>query len=409
MKRWMILFLCVCLLLLAACSNSATLPSSQSKTPPVPARTMTEEEALALTEFGLSMLQNLPAEEDNPLVSPASVAYALGMTANGAQGQTLAQMEAVLGLPLEQLNQSLSGWKAGLPDSDDCSIHIANGIWLRDTDGLVIQDSFLQAATRWYAAETRKAPFDQSTVDDINGWVSKHTKGMIPVVLQQMPEDAMVCLVNALAFDAQWQTPYREAQVRDWYFRPQEGVPVKVDMMLSTEWQYLEDEQAVGFVKNYAGKTCAFAALMPNEGVSIPEYLATLTPEHLYGLLSAPQREEVDAGLPAFELEYSAGLTEPLAAMGMTDAFSEMADFSAMGQYAGQPLYISDVLHKTYIKVDPEGTKAAAATTVYAAPSSAPVEEEVKQVILERPFLYFLVDTQSHLPFFMGIFENPVG
>lgn len=410
MKRWMILVLCACLLLLAACGSKASIQlSSQAKSPPVPARTMTEEEALALTEFGLSLLQTLPDEEENPLVSPASVAYALGMTANGAQGQTLTQMEAVLGLPLELLNQTLSGWKAALPAEDDCSIHLANALWLRDDPALIVQDGFLQAAARWYDAAVYKAPFDHSTVEEINGWIKKHTREMIPTILSELPEDGALCLVNALAFDAQWKTPYRENQVRDSRFYPEESSSVPVDMMYSTEWQYLEDEQATGFIKPYAGGSCAFAALMPNVGFTVERYLETLTAEHLYGLLSAPQREEVDAGLPAFELEYNAGLADPLKAMGMTDAFSGKADFSAMGQYAGQSLYISDALHKTFIQVDPQGTKAAAATAVVVAPTAAPVEDEVKSVILERPFLYFLIDTQTNLPFFMGIFERPVG
>lgn len=408
MKRWLSLFLCTALLLLSACSSGQSSQLvAQAKTPPAEASPVTQEGAQALTGFGLELLKNLPNREENPLVSPASVAYALGMTANGAQGQTLAQMEAVLGLPLEPLNQTLSGWKAALPAEDDCSIHLANALWLRDDPALTVQDSFLQAAARWYDAAVYKAPFDHSTVEEINGWVKKHTREMIPSILSGLPEDGALCLVNALAFDAQWKTPYRETQVRDGRFYPAEGGSVQVDMMYSTEWQYLEDERATGFIKPYAGSRCAFAALMPDVSFTVESYLETLTAEHLYELLSQPQREEVDAGLPAFTLEYDAGLADPLKAMGMTDAFSSKADFSAMGHYAGQPLYIGSVLHKTYIKVDPQGTKAAAATAVVAVPTAAPAEDTVKEVILERPFLYFLIDTQTNLPFFMGIMENP--
>ena len=408
MKRWLCLFFCITLLLLSACGNrQSSQLVSQSAPPPADGSAMTEDEVRVLTGFGLELLKNLPNREENPLVSPASVAYALGMTANGAGGQTLAQMEAVLGLPVAQLNQALSGWKAALPAADDCSLHLANALWLRDDPGLTVQDSFLQAAARWYDAAAYKGPFDGSTITEINDWVSRHTKKMIPTILNQLPEDAVLCLVNALAFDAQWKTPYRETQVRDGRFYPAEGGSVPVDMMYSTEWQYLEDEQATGFIKPYAGGSCAFVALMPNVGFSVEYYLETLDAGHLYELLSQPQREKVDAGLPAFALEYDTGLAKPLAAMGMTDAFSSKADFSAMGQYAGQPLYISDVLHKTYIQVDPQGTKAAAATAVVVAPTAAPAEDTVKEVILDRPFLYFLIDTRTSLPFFMGIMENP--
>lgn len=412
MKRWMAGILCASLLLLAACGNMASDDlTRQVKSPDVEPEPLTGEAAAALTGFGLELLKQNLNKEENPLVSPASVAMALGMTANGARGQTLAQMEEVLGLPVEELNRALHAWKASLPATEKCSIHLANAIWLRDSDSLTVQQDFLQAAADWYGASAYKAPFDDSTVREINGWVKKNTKEMIPSIVNEIPQDAMLYLVNALAFEAEWATVYKEHQIRDWEFALENGEKETVDMMYSTERNYLEDENATGFLKYYAGRRYAIAALLPREGMTVEEYLDTLTAEGLRAMLTAPQDVEVRARMPAFEAEYSVMLNEALRDMGMEDAFSALpgvADFSAMGQYDGQNLYISEVAHKTYIKVDPKGTKAAAATAVLTVPSAAPAQEpQYKTVILERPFVYFLLDTDTGLPFFAGVMRDP--
>ena len=126
-----------------------------------------------------------------------------------------------------------------------------------------------------------RAPFDETTLADLNAWVSDRTDGMIPAILDRIPGSAMVYLVNALAFDGQWESVYRENQIHEGTFTAEDGAAQPVQMMYSQEYAYLEDGLATGFLKYYEGGTYAFAALLPNEGVSLEDYIASLTGEGL--------------------------------------------------------------------------------------------------------------------------------
>ena len=172
--------------------------------------------------------------------------------------------------------------------------------------------------------------------------------------------------------------------------------------MHGTENTYLRDANATGFLKYYEDHRYAFVALLPNEGISVADYVASLTGEKLTALLSAPQNIMVQAGIPKFESEYSVLLNDVLKEMGMVDAFDPVtADFSCMGSSEDGGIHISRVLHKTFISVAEEGTRAGAATLVEAADGASMIGD-FKTVIMDRPFVYLLIDTRTHLPFFMG-------
>ena len=365
---------------------------------------LTEESAAALTGFSVDLLRE-NWDGENLLLSPLSVLSALGLTANGAQGETLAQMEEVLGLPVEELNNVLASWTEGLPQDKKCRVDLADSLWLRDDGSFEANPDFLQTTADWYGAEVFGSRFDDAAVRDINGWVEKGTHGMIDRILDEIPDDAVLYLINALALEAEWQNVYEEWDILEqWSFFPEDREEQYVDMMRSTEYVYLEDEHAQGFRKAYQGGHWAFAALLPEEGTRLEDYIASLTGERLYEILSAPEYREVRAGIPMFESSYSTELSASLRAMGMTDAFEPgTADLSGMGSSDFGPLFISKVLHKTYISVDDKGTKAAAVTAVATSGGSGPAELDPTPVVfLERPFLYMLVDTETNLPAFIG-------
>lgn len=210
-------------------------------------------------------------------------------------------------------------------------------------------------------------------------------------------------LVNALAFEAEWQSIYEKHQVRDRTFTTESGTKRKVEMMYSGEHFYLDDGNATGFIKYYAGRKYAFAALLPNEGTSVSDYVMTLTGEGLYKLLTSPVNISVDAGLPKFEFEYGTELSETLSSMGMSDAFdANLADFTGLGVSSAGNIFINRVIHKTYIKVGERGTKAGAATVVEMTDGAAAEPLEAKSVVLDRPFVFMLIDAETCLPFFIG-------
>ena len=243
--------------LLSGCGGPPRLQArdlmAEVPAPKVPVDTqMTEDSAAAVMDFCVRLFQEGGVEGENVLISPVSVLYALAMAANGAQGDTLEQMEAVLGLPLLELNEFCRAWLAALPEEDG-ALSIANSLWFRDSEMLTVEESFLEANALWYGADVYEAPFDDATVSDVNAWVDYHTGGTIPVILEEIPENAMVYLVNALAFDGRWETPYREDQVRAGTFTREDGTVREAELMYSTEDWYLSDGKAQGFLKYYEG------------------------------------------------------------------------------------------------------------------------------------------------------------
>jgi serpin B len=218
-------------------------------------------------------------------------------------------------------------------------------------------------------------------------------------------------LVNALAFEAQWPEYFKSDAVHDGAFTDAYGEEHRARFMYSNVYSYLEDENAVGFIKNYSGSKYAFAALLPNEGINVNDYLAGLDGEKLNSLLLNPKRVTVRTSIPKFEAEFDSDISSVLADMGMSLAFdSERADFSEMGSYfygsERVNIFISSVLHKTKIQVGEQGTKAGAVTVVEMSKDTAPDLGEVKTVYLNRPFIYMIIDCENAVPIFLGVINE---
>ena len=368
--------------------------------------------AAAAADFGVRLFQTTMEDGKNTLISPLSVLYALAMTANGADSETLAQMEQVLGMDAENLNSFMLAYMDLLPKDKACKMSLANSIWFKDDPRFEVKESFLQTNADYYDASIYKAAFDQGTLNDINAWVKKHTDGMIPEILDKIPEDAIMYLVNALAFEAEWDEIYEKTQVWGGDFTTEDGTRQDVEMMHSQENAYLEDDLATGFIKYYKGRKYAFVALLPNAGVTVSEYVDSLTGEHLLEMLSDPEHVQTIVTLPKFETEYDIEMSAHLEAMGMPDAFDyRVADFSRMGTYTGEDvnICIDRVIHKTFISVAEKGTKAGAATVVEMDTEGAMSVEDYREVVLDRPFVYMLIDCETNLPFFIGTMMNVEG
>ena len=368
--------------------------------------------AAAAADFGVRLFKTSMEEGKNTLISPLSVLYALAMTTNGAEGETLAQMEQVLGMDVDNLNSYMLAYLDLLPESKDYKMSLANSIWFKDDPNFAVEQSFLQTNADYYGAGAYKAAFDEGTRNDINNWVKEHTDGMIPEIIDEIPDEAIMYLVNALAFDAKWADEYEEHQIREGRFTMEDGTRQDVDMMHSEEHAYLEDDLATGFIKYYKDRKYAFVAMLPNDGVTVSQYVNSLTGEHLRDLLNNPEDLTVFASIPKFETEYDIEMSEVLQEMGMTDAFDwQVADFSRLGTYNvdGMNICISRVLHKTFISVSEQGTRAGAATAVEMVAEGAMEIVDFKEVVLDRPFVYMLIDCETNLPFFIGTMMNVSG
>lgn len=357
----------------------------------------------AVTDFAVRLFQASEENGKNTLVSPLSVLCALAMTANGAEDETLQQMEDVLGMTTEEMNLYIYSYMQDLPQDEKYKLSLANSIWFTDHERFTVNQDFLQTTADYYEADIYKAPFNEQTCKDINNWVKEKTDGMIPSALDKIPEDALMYLINALAFDAEWADIYEKHQVREGVFTKEDGTKQECEFMYSTESNYFEDEKAIGFLKYYKSGKYAFVAMLPKEGVTVSEYIASLTGESLNELLSNPQHTTVYTSIPKFETSYSVEMSEILESMGMTKAFDPNgAVFDGLGTSTGGNIHISRVIHKTYISVEEKGTKAAAVTIVEPGDGAAMEPEQPKEVYLDRPFVYMLIDCENNIPFFIG-------
>ena len=368
---------------------------------------ITPEATAAVSDFALQLFRAANDSDQNTLISPLSVLCALAMTANGAEEETLLQMESTLGMGRESYNEFFHSYLTALHSDASSALKLANSIWFADRSDFVPEEDFLKTSAACYGADAYLAPFDDSTVREINTWVSKKTDSMIPSILDQIPDEAVMYLVNALAFDAKWSQPYSDFDVNPGEFTAADGTKQAVDFMRSEEQTYLSDDHAAGFIKYYLGRDYAFVALLPNEGVSVDDYLDSLDGEKLQSLIENRSQETVITVTPKFETQTSLELSEVLKAMGMELPFDgEQADFSSLGTSQAGNLSISSILHKTFISVAEDGTRAGAVTAIAVEAACEP-EEEPKKVRLDRPFVYMLIDCETDLPFFIGTMLNP--
>lgn len=355
----------------------------------------------AYADFALMLFQMCAANDpkENTLVSPLSVMTALAMTANGAKGETMAQMYRTLGGSMDgsELNRYLGTYLKNLPGDEKAKLASANSIWLRE-NSVRFRKDFLQTNADYYGADVFQSKFDDKTLADINQWVSDNTGGMIPKVLDEISARTVMYLINALSFDAEWKQIYREDQVHDGEFTDINGSTETVSMMSAEEFCYLDDGKAKGFMKPYAAGY-SFVAMLPDEGISLGKYVNSMDYAKIAAQIKSDRQEPVLASLPKFSAGYSTELSGVLKQAGMTEAFDETsADFSGMADVKPGDLYINRVIHKTAIEVNERGTKAGAVTAV---------EMNTKgflmnAVYLDRPFVYMIIDNESALPIFIG-------
>lgn len=340
----------------------------------------------------------------NVLISPESIMTAMAMAANGARSDTQEEIRKTLygTLSVDEFNKNMSAYNDFLVLSEDVKFHLANGIWIRNKKSEVQADkNFLATNEKYYHSGAYLEPFDKTTVKKINDWVKKNTNGMIPSIIQNIPSQLRMYLINALVFEGRWATQYGDSQVKKENFTTAAGQKQSVSMLNSMEHSYLQDDKATGVMKYYDGYDYAFVAILPNKNISLEQYINEMTGESFVKFVQSEQQKRVRTKIPEFSYDYDVNLKDALQAMGIQKAFTDAADFGGMAKTRDGILYIDSVQHKTHIELDRNGTKAAAVTSIAMAGAAAPTEPP-KEVYLDRPFLYAIVEVSTGLPIFMG-------
>jgi len=380
----------------------------------------------ANTAFALDLMgQITQARPDaNIFISPFSVSSALQMVENGAAGQTKTEMQQVLhtaGLPpaitndqadclgchsaaanrvFKELNQQLASRK-------DVTLNLANGIWFKQ--GFHLKPAFVADNTNFFQAELAAVDFgNPQSAQIINNWADKQTQGKIKDVVQY-PFDPLtrVILANAIYFKGEWVRPFDKSQTKPRDFHLSSGKVKSAPMMAQDgkfEYQETPDFQAVQL--SYHGGL-QMQVFLPAKNSSPQKLLVDfkVTGNWQNNILPGFNEREGSLVLPKFTMDYDVTLNESLKALGMKRAFGDDADFSAM---ADEPLFISKVKQKSYVEVDEKGTEAAAVTTVTIMAMSMRMEPPKPfEMIVDRPFLFVISDTDSGSILFIGIVNDP--
>ena len=374
-------------------------------------KTIDEKFRLANSQFALELMKRQFSDSDNVMISPYSIMQAMGMLTNGADGETLTELENVMGgVSVDELNKYLKQWRINQPNEESCKLTTANSIWARnDENRIKPRPEFLQNTADYYNSEVYVAPFDDTTLKDINAWVNQKTDEMIPKIIDDISPEAIMFLINAVAFDAKWEAPYEHEATRKMDFTDYKGNTAKTDMLCGIESRFIHDDHAEGFYKYYKGKKYAFAALLPEDGMTVTEYISSLTPEHFSTLFAEPKAEKVSwedmtmVRIPKFKYDYQTLLNDTLTDMGMVKSFTDYADFTKLTS-VGHPS-VSEVIHDTFIRLDEGGTKAAAVTAIITKDAQV-IMDAPNELNFDRPFVYAIVDTETDMPVFLGTLTN---
>ena len=407
---------------LAAANVRAQQPASNANAAPA-ARI-----AAADNGFGLRLFEAVHKKEGdkNVCVSPLSIALALQMTYNGASGTTRAAMSHALelgGMTLNDVNKANSALLNTLPvtgqrrsapngqasnpsgtakDASAPRLEIANSLWLQNARA--VNPDFLQRTRQYYGAQVSSL---EGAPDTINTWVNTHTQGKITkIVTAADVRSAFTVLVNAVYFKAAWDTPFYKEATSDKPFHLASGATRTSKMMAQTQYfNYYAGEGLQMVSLPYRGCDLDMIVALPKAGTNLAAFLPTVTPAKWQQWTAKMTGQRGTVELPRFRAEFGVECQDTLAALGMGEAFTRRADFSAMSSI--KPLFISKVVHKTYINVDEQGTEAAAATAVVMRAGSAlPVGTPFKMT-MDRPFLYAIRDRQTGVLLFIGTLADP--
>lgn len=388
-------------------SNELTAGSSGS-----PAEMKTPDDVLheAYETFAYRMLKAVPGGTTR-MISPFSIYTALAMLDNGAEGNTLAQIDKILGLTDAERNAYMAAWIKRLTESETAGTVFTNAdsIWVKSALEKAVPKAFLDTCVQYYKAAVFSAAMDAGTVNDVNQWINDHTMGMIKEAVDELSPDVSMILINAIALDAKWAHPFYTEDIReDYTFTKENGTTTKVSMMFGEgDRGYLENDLCTGFTKSYQGGEFKYVALLPKEGVTVAQLVESLQPGIVKSLWQNEKMGEVHIGLPKYEEEFSLVLNSMLGSLGMTDAFDpDLATFGRLIDPAAGNTCVNSVIHKTYISVDNEGTRAAAVTVIIMENATAVgPEENIYRVVLDRPFVYMIVDADG-MPIFLGTYEG---
>ena len=397
--------------LFAACTyNGVTQPKSLQLSP-------TEKELVQhCNDFSFNLLAQVAnnEEQENVILSPLSASMLLGMLMNGADGETLAQIQTMTGfgndISIDDINAYYKQLIDVLPELDKVTkLNIANGIWVRED--FPVKDTFITACKDNFKAQARNVHSftDENVLNDINSFVAQQTNNHIKKVIDasMVDDNTAMALLNALYFKSMWVTKFKKSNTRKGSFTTLKRQQIQTDMMHLSEEKFLVCEKMDYSMIElpYKGDEYCADIVMPgnryeNPDIDIREWIKSINDEKWQEMIKSLHKTEVDLAMPKFSIKYQRALKEDLIALGMKDAFDgAYADFSNLSD---RPTYVSCLNQHTFMKVDEEGTEAAAVTI-----SLMGEKASGYYFCVDRPFLFVIRERDFGTILFAAIIGHP--
>jgi len=406
MKRF-IPFLAMALMVMS-CTNDTETPLTTDLT-------TTEKSAKIIAadnQFGFEIFQKVNAslsESKNTMISPMSISLALGMLYNGTDGNTKTQMENMLhksGLNADDINQSYKDLVTGLVSHDPkVELSIANAIFYRNT--FPVKTDFITTNQNYYQAEVSGLDFTKTTetLNTVNGWVNTKTKGKIDQIISRVnPEDVMYIL-DAIYFNGEWQYRFETKETADMSFTKEDQSVIQVPTMtIENPFNYFSDQNFQMLEMPYGSGKFSMLIFLPASGKCTNDIISLMTAENVNGWISKMTEQKKKVFLPKFEFKFEDSLVDELKALGMTDAFNDTkANLTGISEAA--KLFVSEVTHKSYIKVDERGTEAAAVTSIIVGTTSVGPDQNTFKA--DHPFVFAIREKDTKSILFIGKVMNP--
>ena len=361
----------------------------------------------AIADFSVRLLQETAHSGKNILISPVSVLASLMIAQFGAAGSTLEQMEAVVGANADAVMYMLDGMFRNV---DESVLKCSNQTWLNTGIGIRFNPVFIEKCRRALSADLYPRRNMPKELLKREGILHKLRSLLLPDSDENVNPTVMV-IRNELSFQCRWREFYQQSEIRKHPFEAENGSVKLATFLFGKEQTYLQDENACGFIKQYDDARYAFAALVPDDGISLDEYIDTLTGRKLLQILNQTTYADVATAMPKFRMDTALALKSYLKQMGMREAFDKLnANFSEIGLWIRSigvdNICIQSVDQVCSICIDECGTEARALTEVRLSKITECIKPEMKEVYLDRPFLYMIIDNRTKLPLFMGMMRE---
>jgi len=366
-----------------------------------------QQQAAGDNVFTFNLFKTVAAgstDGSNLFVSPLSASMALGMTANGANGQTLTDMRSTLGFndfTEDQVNSYYNKLVTQLPQLDpNTTVKIANSIWYDKKFNVLPQ--FIKTDSTYFNAKVQSLDFAApASVNTINDWVSGQTNGKITNLLKEISDDEVMFLVNAIYFKSVWKGKFDPAKTQKMPFYTDAIHSVQADFMQDDiSYNGYSDDNVRLIELPYSNDRYSMVIAIPNGNKTLADLIPTLNSDNWNNWMSKLSSTTQPLAIPKFKFTYSIKLNDALTTLGMVNAFTKQADFTRIN--AAGNLLITNLMHKAYVAVDESGTEAAAATSVGVGMTSAP-----QQIPVNRPFVFVIREMKTGLILFAGTVNDP--